>query len=166
MFPSEPPIAFQPTEQNKGKQCQPIYYGLGAGDGFYDPYCFDLQEKLSQAAWAGNIEKLKDLLRSGANANSEAGSSIYPLEAAAQGGHLNAARLLLDNGADVNHWHPIHGTPLSSAIYGGNAEIVELLLSRGANVHLASDGYTPLKVAREKKNQEIVTLLESVGAKR
>ena len=112
------------------------------------------------------MEQIKELIRSGANANAEAGDSVYPLEAAALHRHTNAARLLLDNGADVNHWHPIRSNPLLNAVFSGDAETVELLLSRGANVNLESDNYTALKAAREGKNQEIISLLERAGAKK
>ena len=166
VFPSEPPIAFEPNKQNKGQRCRAVYYGRGAGDGVYDPRCFDIQKELSGAARAGDVERIKNLLRSGANANAYAGEYIYPLQVAASNGQTNAARLLLDNGADVNHWHGIHGSPILSAVDSGNVDTVELLLSRGANVHLESDRYTPLKLARERKNQEIISLLERAGANR
>jgi hypothetical protein len=46
----ESPVIFQPDERNRGQQCRAPYYGMGAGDGVYDPFCFDLQAKLSDAA--------------------------------------------------------------------------------------------------------------------
>lgn len=160
------PIAFQPNEQNKGRQCQAVYYGLGNGDGIDDPYCYDLQKQLSKAAFEGNIEEMKILLRDGANANATVGDSLYSLEAAAINGQTQTAQLLLENGANVNHHHSIRGTPLMKAVNSGNVETVNLLLSRGADVNLVSDGYTALKLAREKKNQEITSLLQRAGAQK
>lgn len=165
-IPLELRIAVESNGLNNGQQCRAVYFGHGAGDGVCDPRCFVLQQELSQAAWAGDVERMKELLRSGANADAYAGEYIYPLDAAAASGHANAARLLLDNGADVNHQHGITGPPLLNAVYSGNVDTVELLLSRGADVHLQGDGYTALRLAREKKNQEIVALLESAGATR
>ncbi len=164
MIPQEVPIAVDSNGLNNGGQCRAVYFGRGAGDGVYDTRCFVLQSELSLAAWAGDVESMKELLRSGANANASAGEYTYPLEAAAASGHANAARLLLDNGADVNHQHGVTGPPLLNAVDSGNVDTVELLLSRGADVHLQGDGYTPLRLAREKKNQEVVSLLESAGA--
>jgi hypothetical protein len=166
VFPLEPSVAFQPDAQNQGKQCRAIYYGLGSGDGAYDPHCYDLQTKLSEAAWNGDIEKIKELLRAGANADSQAGDHGYSLDSAVLHGQTKAAHLLLDNGASLNHSHPIRGNTLLRAVESGNPETVELLLSRGADVTLGSGGYTALKLARERKSREIIELLERAGAKR
>ncbi|MBP6003846.1 MAG: ankyrin repeat domain-containing protein [Pyrinomonadaceae bacterium] len=164
-FPVERPVTFAPSAENGGKQCQPIYYGLGDGDGIRDVRCFDLQVRLSEAAYAGDITTVRSLLADGANANSQAGDHYHPLDAAAANGQTEAAKILLDNGANVNYWHPIHGFPLGHAAYKGNSETVELLLSRGADVNLESDGYTALRTAREGQHPEIVALLERAGAR-
>lgn len=164
LYPWSPPVAFQANEIRK-EPCRPVYYGMGDGDGVLDPQCYDLQRKLIDAAIAGEVERMKELLRAGANARATAGDSISPLQWAARNGHLNAALLLLDNGADVNHFHPISGTPLSGAIYGGHADMVKLLLSRGANPYIVSEGTPPLTIARKQNNREMVALLERAGAK-
>jgi hypothetical protein len=164
-FPPEPPIAFQPSNRMR-EPCRAVYYGFGNGDGVYDPVCFDLQAKLSEAADQGDIERIKELLRAGANANAKAGSYISPLQTAASRGHIDAARLLLDNGADVNcHYHPIRGMPLSSAVFRGQAEMVRFLLSRGADTSLEIEGRTVLAWAKQQKSWEIVEILEEAGAK-
>jgi hypothetical protein len=162
LFPKEQPIKNQSGRQ----QCRPIYYGLGSGDGAYDPFCFDLQQQLADAAFAADVEKLKELLRAGANAGGFAGDYLYPLEAAASKGHFDAARLLLDNGADVNHWHPIRGTPLLYAVESGDLKTVELLLSRGADPYLVSGGVTPLSLVKKKNTPELTSLFESAVRKR
>jgi len=163
-FPVERPVTFMPNAENGGKQCQPIYYGLGDGDGVRDARCFDLQVRLADAAYAGDVTTVRSLLADGANANAKAGDHYHPLDAAAANGQTEAAKILLDNGADVNYWHPIHGFPLLRAAYTGNSETVELLLSRGADVNLESDGYRALRAAREGQHLETLALLEQAGA--
>ncbi|MEP6903621.1 MAG: ankyrin repeat domain-containing protein, partial [Actinomycetota bacterium] len=113
-FPTEPPIVFQANAQNKGTRCMPVYYGMGDGDGIKDPFCSDLENQLGEAAATGNIEKMKTLLRNGANANAHTGISL--LQTAAEEGQTEAVRLLLDNGTDIHYRHPISGTPLLSAV--------------------------------------------------
>lgn len=165
-FPFEPPIAFQSNEQNNGKQCRAIYYGQGNGDGVKDTFCYNLQVQLTQAALGNDIEKIKILLRNGANSGAKAGDYYYPLDAATTNGQTEAVRLLLDNGADINHRHTFGGTALTKAIEGGHTETVELLLSRGANINLESDGETAIHLARRKNNQEIISLLQSASARK
>ena len=163
LYPWDSPIAFHPNEARKDP-CLPIYYGMGDGDGVLDPPCHELQEQLTAAAGNGRVQKIKELLEAGANANATV-DSISALQAAAGKGHFDAALLLLNNGADVNHYHAISGTPLTHAIYGGHANVVALLLSRGANPNVDPDGGTPLSVAKKQKNLRIIALLEMVGAR-
>jgi ankyrin repeat protein len=145
-------------------QCRQPYYGMGNGDGTLDPVCYQKQDELSGAAWAGDAERIRSLLADGANPNAAAGESIYPLDAAAESGNTEAARVLLDNGADVNRYHAIRGFPLASAVHSGNPEMVELLLSRGANPNLDCDGVPLLHMAKKQRNPEIISLLERAGA--
>lgn len=160
-FPNEPKIAFQQTESNQKAPCLNVYYGMGDGDGVKDDYCSDLQQQLSRAASEGDVEKVKTLLRDGANAAGH--TSISALQFAAREGNTEIARILLDNGADVNHW-ALSGTPLHCAVWSDNPETVELLLSRGANVHTVGDGFNALGIALEKNNRKIIAMLKKAGA--
>ena len=159
IFPWDSPVAFQPNEKRK-QPCQPIYYGRGNGDGVLDPQCFDLQEKLASAASEGQNDKVKELLRDGANINGAAGDSFRALECASMEGHLSTTLLLLNNGAEINHYHFIRGSALSKAVYGGHLEVTELLLSRGANPTIKFDGGNVLAVAKNLKNERMIKLIE------
>ncbi len=67
-------------------------------------------------------------------------------------GRLEVLKFLLDDGADVNavKWE------------GGYVDRVVLLLSRGADIDaLNSNGRTPLEVAREHSQADIVAMLTS-----
>jgi hypothetical protein len=163
-IPPEPPIAFRPSEKSKGQQCRAVYYGLGNGDGVYDPSCFDLQGKLSDGAAAGDVSRIKELLRDGANADSYSADHFPPLFLAAEHGHIEAVRLLLDNGANPNRKYTLNGTPLFAAVYGNHADVVSLLLSRGADFRIRNGDETVLKIARKRHYLDIIDLLEAAGA--
>jgi len=152
------------TPQNK-TACPAPYYGMGNGDGVLDRRCFQLQSQLSVAAYAGNVTKIRKLLRRGANANPYAGDRLPPLFGASSQGHTTAARLLLDNGAEMNRKYTLAGTPLFAAVEGNHVGVVALLISRGADVNIHNGDDTCLKIAQAKGFTEIVSLLKNAGAK-
>lgn len=93
---------------------------------------------------------------------------------------LASLKELIENGADVNAWKDENeNTLLISAvnkinhypneITPGNEtriEIVKTLIKAGANVNAKNNSWqTPLKIAKEKGNPEIIELLKSAGAK-
>jgi ankyrin repeat protein len=74
-------------------------------------------------------------------------------------GSIEKVKELLALGADVNQ--SVTGTtPLKNAVLGDNPQIVELLIKQGAAV-------TPdiVQLAQNHQNKEIISLLESAGAK-
>uniref|UniRef100_UPI00398E41A8 2-5A-dependent ribonuclease-like isoform X3 n=1 Tax=Pristiophorus japonicus TaxID=55135 RepID=UPI00398E41A8 len=69
---------------------------------------------------------------------------------------------LLYHEADVNSINKNQSTPLSTALTKSplNIHVVEMLMKRGANLNVPdNDGKTPLILAVEKKNKEVVKLL-------
>jgi ankyrin repeat protein len=122
----------------------------------------DTISPLAYAAFQYNSPEMVELLlQHGARVN---GSSA--LAAAAQKGYLATAKYLLDHGADINdpgNWvQP--SFPLQIAVKYGHAEMVKLLLSGGADLELHDgSGRTPIDVAREGNNAQIIDILE--GAK-
>lgn len=86
------------------------------------------------------------------------------------GGDAQAVRKLLDKGADANarvrHFFPgREDTVLMAACYPAHPEIVRLLLSSGADPNLANaDNFTPLMVAQQGGNIDVVRQLLDAGA--
>jgi len=82
------------------------------------------------------------------------------------------AELLISGGADVNVKYE-YGTALHLAAWSGDAELVNFLLGKGAEANVKSDKKvkgdgieldTPLKIAKFRKNAEIIRILEDAGA--
>jgi len=157
------PFILQPSPQIK--ICKASYYGMGNGDGVLNRRCFKLQSRLSKAAYDGDVEKVRSLLRQGANADSSAGDYYPPLYAAALQGKTEVVRLLLDNGANINRKYTLNGPPLFAAIYDNHIETVGVLLSRGADVNIQNGDETALQIAKAKGSEKMVVLLKEWGAK-
>lgn len=88
---------------------------------------------LHYAARTGNIARIKELIRSGADVNEEERLSRFtPLYYAAFSNHLEAVRILAGAGAkvDVIFWGG--GTPLRDAILNYQQDMARLLIDLGA----------------------------------
>jgi ankyrin repeat protein/serine/threonine protein kinase len=124
-------------------------------------------KELLEASEKGDVEKVKELLKEGANINAKNKFGYTPLHVVADRGHIEIVKLLIEHGADVNAKDNIFGhTPLHKAAYNGHIEIVKLLIEHGADVN-AKDiiiGVTPLHYAAYKAHIEIVKLLIEHGA--
>ncbi len=129
------------------------------------------------AAYIGNIEKVREILASGGDA--QRGSLFgYPLGCACSGGHKDIAILLLEHGADVTHrkattgdaalklCHSFNfGTPLQWACFGGHEDIVRMLLEPKYGLSTSHSEYNiaALQAARGG-HFNIVSLLEGMVA--
>jgi ankyrin repeat protein len=89
-----------------------------------------------------------------------------PLQAAVAGQRHNVAALLLDKGASHKVLFPDGSTLLHLAAFLGDVKMAELLVMRGADVHARDRlGRTPLQVAAERDEEEVVALLKKHGGK-
>ena len=143
-------------------------------------------EPIHHAASRGHILAVEALITEGLDLerrtrSDDNGNGESLLHIASLYNHLDLARYLLKNGVQVNYWsdrppmwsyHPrskLLGsslTPLHYACCLGRFEMTALLLDHNALVNAATvDGYTPLMMAVEAENTDLVSLLLSRGAK-
>ncbi len=120
---------------------------------------------LHDAVKGSDIEKVKQLIASGADINQNQRSLGTPLHQASLSGNKALAELLIANGANVNAAHKILGTPLYLAARKGNESIVAVFIAHGADVGARwNDGTTPLHAAAEGGHAGVVDLLVANGA--
>jgi hypothetical protein len=118
--------------------------------------------ELLDASDKGDIGKVKSLLQSGFNVNSQVDEwKIAPLHAAASNGHKEIVEILIANGANINIVNKFNCTPIYFAAALGYTEIVKLLLEKGANTNIkeVQKGETPVDAAKRNGHMEIVNLL-------
>lgn len=141
---------------------------LRAGDESEEDRAVNVSYLISQAATAGDVETVRDLLQSDpALVHSHSSDGWTPLHAAARGGQTAVAETLLacDVDVDARARNSLANTPLLCAVIGEHIEAVRLLLAHGANVNGANEaGATPLHKAAVLGNSEIVRLLLAHGA--
>jgi ankyrin repeat protein len=118
---------------------------------------------LIDAAYAGNVEAVKQHLAAGTDVNTKGKYGKAPLHYAATKEMLE---LLIAKGADVNVKDKDGGTPLHYAAKYGRKETVELLIAKGVNVNAKNDyGETPLDQAITRSRTKIADLLRKLGGK-
>jgi len=124
-----------------------------------------LDRELYEAAGAGDLTGINELLTAGANVNAAIDGDGSPLIAAARAGRQDIVSLLLDKGADPNMGVEGDGSPLIAAAAHGETNVVSLLLDRGAGVDLIVAGdENPLIQASGKGHLAVVQLLVARGA--
>lgn len=125
-----------------------------------------MDRKLLEAAWQGNLEQVKWLIHQGANIYGEDHQGFQPLHRAALAGHLNILMLFAQIGADLSRVARNGGQALHCAAASGRTEVVGWLLEKRANIH-AQDGIgaQPIHVAAFGGHQATVELLVNNHAK-
>jgi beta-lactamase regulating signal transducer with metallopeptidase domain len=124
-----------------------------------------LDVELYEAAKAGDLEGVKELVAAGANPSAKIEGDGSPLIGAARSRRTEITKFLLDQGADPNGVVEGDGSPLIQAAATGRFEQVDLLIHHGADVNLAVEGdENPLMNAAEGGHLEIVKFLIEKGA--
>lgn len=124
-----------------------------------------LNTALLEAARAGDVSRLKNLLERGAQIDSESRLGETPLLVAVRQKHADAAKFLLEQGASPNVGRPGRDTPLHLAVRNGDTELARSLLAKGANPSAAGVfGDTPLHVSVYRSDEASSTLLREHGA--
>ena len=71
----------------------------------------------------------------------------------------------VDKGAEINYQDGEKCTALTLAVLNGHTATVRVLVNKGADVSLQScEGETPLDIAKEDENQEMIAILEQASA--
>jgi len=115
-----------------------------------------------------NFEIIQFLLKNGADVEQKNnyGSTVL-IGAVSTPNNLKVVELLLENGAKINIKNKYGNTPLhEAALNSGTIESVKLLLSKGIDINpLNNDLESPLDIAYEHKNFELIEYFISQGAK-
>jgi ankyrin repeat protein len=121
---------------------------------------------VADAAMAGELETVRELLRQGADVNAAQGDGMTALHWAALSGELDLARMLLYAGANVKASTRLGAfTPLLLASKSGQAAMVSELLEAGANPNdPTTNGTTALMLAAGSGSVDAVTALLDRGA--
>lgn len=118
-----------------------------------------LEEQLIHAAFSGDADKVRVLLKKGVDPNAAKGG-LTPLMVAASRGHVPVLRLLLAAGAQVNAQDRAHVTALMLAALQSSAEDVDLLLQSGADINAkTTSGQTAVMFAAGLAKADVVRSL-------
>ena len=108
----------------------------------------DLNSQFIEAVENDDADKLRELLRSGADVNLQNEQGLSALVAMAMFNRVDVVDALLDAGAEVDSRDRLGRTALYWAAGGGHNDTVRLLVRRGADVTLMTrDQQTPLMQA-------------------
>ncbi|KAK2161285.1 hypothetical protein LSH36_119g07020 [Paralvinella palmiformis] len=119
---------------------------------------------LGVAASTGFLDGVRTLLEAGCNVNGVDFYGQTPLQYAAGSGHLEIVKLLIEHGK----YTLINGISVLHCAVGNNhREIVEMLLKARARINVCGvkSGRTPLFVAAEVGDLQILNMLISAGAR-
>jgi hypothetical protein len=139
-----------------------IYLGIIVAGLIFLLYISSLIDKeLLKASGIGDVEKVKKLLKEGADVNAKDKWDDTPLHLAAIYGHIEVVKVLIENGAYVNAKNKFGNTPLHAAALNGHINVIKMLLERGAYLNIKNnEGKTAIDLAREKGYFNIVNLIE------
>lgn len=123
-----------------------------------------LDHKLQAASAAGDLARIKQLIKDGAQVNGTDAWGNTALLTAAREGEIDSARLLLRSHADVEGRGGAM-TPLAAAALRGHTHMVQLLLRAGADVNAVGlNEQTPLMNAVKLNRLGAALALLKAGA--
>ncbi|XP_074579682.1 uncharacterized protein LOC141836158 [Curcuma longa] len=117
---------------------------------------------LHHAAGIGNLELMKIVLSKGVDIESQSDAGT-PLIWAAGHAQPDAVKFLLEHHAKANAETDDNITPLLSAVAAESLPCLELLLEAGADPNVSAGGATPLHIAADNGNRQIINCLIKSG---
>ncbi|CAE6940626.1 ANK1 [Symbiodinium sp. CCMP2592] len=129
------------------------------------PLRYDAAADLRLQSAAGDLAKIKQLLREPQAPDPLAPCEFTPLQLASRYGHLEVVRALLAAGADKDRQGLAESTPLLEAVDHQHLHVARHLLRLRADIGKAGlGGTTPLLVAVERGDLQAAKLLVESGA--
>src|SRR5262245_17562904 len=121
---------------------------------------------LLDAAYAGDVARVAELLKGGANPDDANAFGATPLAEAARRGDTAVLQLLLKAGADAKAVNAEGETALMAVARTGNIEAARLLIKHGASVDAREKwgGQTALIYAAAQNQPAMIAFLVSKGA--
>lgn len=122
---------------------------------------------VADAAMRGDLDEVRELLRSGADVNAPQSDGLTALHWAADNGDAALAGVLIYAGANLAPLTRNDAyTPMHMAARGGHAAVIELLLEAGADPGAATSrtGVTPMHLAAKAGSGEAIRSLAVGGA--
>jgi len=125
----------------------------------------DLIQELSNAVLAADVERIKLLVKKGADINARDPQGYAPVHTAARNRHPDLIAVLADLGADLNAQDSDGLTPLLHATMRNHVPTVQMLLQRGADIDRpGGKGYPPLALSIAEAKFEVAKALLEAGA--
>jgi hypothetical protein len=121
-------------------------------------------EQLLSAIRAYDLAGVEAALAAGADPNAGGIYQGYALQIAASLGDPDIVHLLIESGADVDQSADEGYTALVEAVIEDNLPVAAYLIEAGANVNQVAAGQTPVMIAADAGNPELVQLLLENGA--
>ena len=122
---------------------------------------------VADAAMRGDLDEVRELLRSGADVNAPQSDGLTALHWAADNGDAALAGVLIYAGANLAPLTRNDAyTPMHMAARGGHAGVIEQLLEAGADPGVATSrtGVTPMHLAAKAGSGEAIRALAAGGA--
>ncbi|KAL3527435.1 hypothetical protein ACH5RR_012091 [Cinchona calisaya] len=100
----------------------------------------ELALRVNSAAYYGDLQQLKNLIRAGADPNKKDYDGRSPLHLAASRGYEDIAQFLMQEGVDIDAADNFGNTPLLEAIKSGHERVASLLVKEGASLKIDNAG--------------------------
>ncbi|KAJ1258843.1 hypothetical protein BS78_10G106400 [Paspalum vaginatum] len=123
----------------------------------------ELTLRVNSAAFYGDLQQLKSLIRAGADPKNTDYDGRSPLHLAASRGYEDVVQFLISEGVDINHTDQFGNTPLLEAVKQGHERVAALLFAKGAKLSLKNAG-SHLCTAVAKGDSDFIRRALAYGA--